>query len=98
MNGLDASGGCHTANGCYVDALTVVFNGCSANCPKLRRDASTGLYNYDAADPETLFERRIYLENVAGTSDEKKIRVVLTWQERLVTHSFTLERHIFLKL
>lgn len=88
------SGQCQTANGCYIDIITGAINGCGSNPPNLRRDTISGLYNYDASDAETIFERCIFVDS--GASDEKKVEVVVSWTEKAGNvRSFTLERVLF---
>lgn len=89
------SGGCQTGNGCYIDVTNGAINGCTGNCPLLRKNSTSGVYSYNAADPVTIFERRIFIPAGGGT-DEKKVTVTVTWQEKNgSTRSFNLERYVY---
>lgn len=95
QNWLNGFSSCNSVNGCRIDVTNNNIQGCSSTCQKLHRDSSSGLYNYDASDPVTIFERRIFLDNVSGMNDERKIRATVSWQERFGIRSITLESHIF---
>jgi len=88
---------CSSANGCFVDFAVsspygYAFGPCSASCPILRRDPISGLFNASSGE-ESVFARKVIIDNV--TSDEAKIRVEITWKEKLASRSFVLETNIF---
>jgi len=86
---------CHVGNGCYINITNGAMNGCGGNCPVLRKDTVSGLYSYDASDPATIFERRIFIPAGGGT-DEKQVRVTVLWQEKKGgTRSFVFERYVY---
>ncbi len=95
-NWLEGLTNCQSANGCFVDVTNNSVQRCSANCPFLKRNSSSGLYNY-ASGPDTIFRRRTVLENVGSNQDERKVKVSVSWAERFGNRSFTLEHNIFKK-
>ena len=97
LTGIDGSGGCHNANGCYVDALNGTITGCSSTCPFVKFDSSSGIYN-NISVTDTIFIRRVLLEPVGSppASDERRLRVIVSWSERFgPTRNVILTHHIF---
>lgn len=60
--------------------------------PFLNINTNNGLYSYDAGAP-TIFKRLITVST--PRSDEKKIVVTVTWQERNQPKAVTAENHLF---
>lgn len=87
------------ANGCFIDVTVVPpndINDCGAVCPKIEFNRVSNLYNY-ASDPnneETIFVRQILISDVAP-GVEVKVTVVMSWQQRTLTRTFTLEEYLF---
>lgn len=80
--------GCHSANGCYVDATleNPVFGPCTGNCPPLKYNSATGNYNYSTG-VNTIFIRKIFINsgnlNVSGANGEGAlVRVRVEWPSR----------------
>lgn len=88
LNGLS---NCRSPNQCYIDFADVSdpAKACAANCPKIRFDSSTGLYNYTTGDA-TIFSRTT---RIIETFNDREARVITTisWEERYGTQSFILE-------
>lgn len=95
-NWLEGLANCQSANGCFVDVTNNSVRTCSANCPFLKRNTSSGLYNY-VSGSDTIFRRKVTLESVSSNSDERKVKVSVSWAERFGNRSFTLEHNIFKK-
>ncbi|MBI2023790.1 prepilin-type N-terminal cleavage/methylation domain-containing protein [Candidatus Giovannonibacteria bacterium] len=91
---------CESGNGCDIDAISWAIISCPGGiCPVLRRSSLTGLYTHAAAsadNTDTIFTRRILLDNVPGAgNDEQELAVTISWPERDSTHSFTITSHVF---
>ena len=84
---------CQSANGCYVDVINDMIMGCGAECPKIKFDPMEKFYNHSIGG-DTLFTRQILISNVAPDI-EVKVIVVMSWQQRTLTRTFTLENHLF---
>lgn len=91
---LDALGFCRGTRGCVVDVPNNQIINCPASdpCPKIRYDSATGFYNYSSGS-ETPFIVEVKLADVVENR-EAKISVIVTWQEKFGSRSFTLEENI----
>jgi prepilin-type N-terminal cleavage/methylation domain-containing protein len=91
---LDGLGFCRGATGCVVDIPNNNIINCPANnpCPKINYDSATGFYNYSTGS-ETPFIREVKLRDVVG-GREAKVSVIITWQEKFGSRSFTIEENI----
>ena len=103
LDGLDESANnCDHSDGCYIDVtetnLANQVRQCATptTCPFIKRDASSGLYNYSTGS-DTIFRRRIYLDNNdLDNNDERIVRVTVTWNEKFAANkSIVIEHHIF---
>ncbi len=90
LNGLNS---CASTNGCSVDIPNDLVSACSGDCPKIKYNSSTGLYN-QTSGADTLFTRQVQLTQVANNVEEK-VAVTISWRERFSNQSFTLEENIF---
>lgn len=106
LDGLDDSGNqCDQSDGCYIDVtdMSDPIKECPANCDNIfvRRDSTTGLYNHkpvSGTNINTIFRRRVLLDpNIFGNNDEARVEVIIYWQERFASRSFTVTHHIFKK-
>lgn len=82
--------GCGSANGCYIDATSAspAFAPCTANCPQIKYDNTTGSYNYSTG-ADTIFVRRIFISsgnlNVSGANGEYALVTVrVEWPSRFL--------------
>ena len=94
---LDELNFCIIANGCTIDPADGDINGCGGGgCQKLRYDMALNLYNYDGADPETIFTRKITISAAAAFgNDEREIISEVRWTDKFGAHVYTLKTHIF---
>lgn len=90
---------CSSSIGCYIDATagtlvppspscTTVLASCTANCPKIKYDDTTGKYNYSAG-VDTVFVRKIIISSgnltVSGADGEDALVTVrVEWPSRFV--------------
>ena len=86
---------CQSANGCFVDVTNNSVQACSQDCPVIKRDTNSGLYNY-VTGSDTIFRRRVLLIDVPGNNDEKRLEVIVSWPDSNFTN-FHLVSHIFRK-
>ena len=92
LDGLDS---CRSASGCYVDIPNNTVNACTGDCPVLKFDSSGSFYNYIAGS-DTVFRRIIKITSPIGiNTDEAKVEVTLSWNERFRPKTFTIEDNIF---
>ncbi len=82
-------GGCES--GCVFQHDSVgPVTGVVAGTP-LKLDPSTGLYQYSTG-ADTVFDRTV---TITATADEIIISSVVSWQERSIARSTTLEYHLY---
>lgn len=97
-NWLSGFNNCINENGCYIDAATSVIDKCNGpgpeKCPNLKYDSSINFYNYSNGR-ETIFIRKIRIENVPQNLDEEKIISEIKWSDRFGSHNYQLNDHIF---
>jgi prepilin-type N-terminal cleavage/methylation domain-containing protein len=89
---LEGLGLCRGVNGCEVDIPNNAIFNCNP-CRKIKYDSASGFYNYSTG-VETLFVREVKLSDVVG-GREARIVVTVSWQERLIPESFTIQENIF---
>jgi len=83
---------CSSTHGCQINStLNSAPAACSTpTCLALRYNNTTRLFNYDvisATNVATIFYRKITLASIAGTSDEYKLTVTVTWSDLAgITH------------
>lgn len=87
------------SNGCFIDVTAVPPNditGCGPSCPKIQFNPVSHLYNYifDPANKETIFTRQVLISDIVPDV-EVKVVVEMSWQQRTLTRTFTLEEHLF---
>lgn len=82
--------GCASANGCFVDATDInpVFGPCTGNCPAIKYDSTTGMYNYSTG-VDSVFIRRIIISSgnltVSGAAGEDALVTVrVEWPSRFL--------------
>jgi hypothetical protein len=92
---------CWGAGGCYIDVYAGTASSCGANCPKIRYDPVTGLYNYSIG-AETIFTRKVNIEpdfdcggTCAAREYEAELTVEISWDERFLSKTFVIQEHIF---
>lgn len=88
---------CTSAPGCYLDIsqappYAYTIQTCPAVCPTLKRNSSTGLFN-TASGEDTPFTRKVTVTSLSA--DEIKVKVEISWLEKISTRSFSLETHLF---
>ena len=84
------SGACNIDTAANVSQLTNAnIVSCSGGtCPLLRFNETTGVYSFNASDPESIFQRTIFMREVS--SDEYSVVVEVEWD----THSSLQNRRI----
>lgn len=92
-NWLSGISVCQSSGGCIIDVQnpSSAIQACSGTCPRVKYDSSTGFYNHKNGS-DTVFTRQINLTWVSAY--EEKVVITLSWQERLIPLSFTLEENI----
>lgn len=94
-NWLDGLGNCQGVKGCTIDVPNDDVNNCpgppDTPCPKVKYESATGLYN-QTTGADTIFTREVRLSNIE--TYEAKIEVIISWEERGINKSFTLEENI----
>lgn len=91
-NWLSGMTSCRSANGCAVDAQNDDIEVCPSQCPKIKYDSATGFYNQQNGS-DTIFSRKVKLDKISNY--EEKVTITLSWQERLIPRSFSIEENIF---
>ena len=97
LAGLTANPGdpCPFTQYCKIDVKNRNVTNCGAslnNCPVLKQDTVSGLYNYTTGS-DTTFNRGIQFYFV--TSDEIDVAVTVQWITRGVTKSFKVQQSFF---
>ncbi len=107
LDGLDGNNGpdCVDNNPCFIDvnaSLSDKMSASSANpntetcgtvdCPVLRLDSSSGIYNHRRGD-NTVFTREMTIQTIS--SDEVQVNATVSWPQGLVERSFTISGHLF---
>jgi len=90
---LSTSGGCNTANGCFMDFIGLSPSGCASGCPFLKFDDVRNIYIYGGSFPDSMFKRVIKVNPLSGTI-EAKITSSVTWNDRFGSHTFSVEEFI----
>lgn len=83
-----APGNCNSAPGCMLDAFSFSPENCAPTCPPLRYDPASVSYSYSTGS-DSIFTREINLESIS--SDEVKIRVSISWEERFGPQEYAVE-------
>jgi len=81
---------------CGADPDTCCSNPNYSNCKvysgtRLHRDTD-GFYSYKGSGPQSIFARKIRIEDIQA--DKIKIKVEVNWQERGRSHNFSVIEHI----
>ncbi len=93
---LNSSDPCHFTQACTVspvESLLAIRCPAPGSCPKLRQNATTGFFGYDAAWPETNFRREITLTSIGA--DEVAVTVTVSWSKGIVNRQFKARENIF---
>lgn len=75
----------------------------SGTCPVLRQSVTTGIYNYVASNPATLYTREVWMERAASTlppspsmdQNELLVRSKVSWPTRAGAKSVVLQMEIY---
>lgn len=84
---------CNLPNGCKIDVIYDDISQCTANCAPIKYDSSNGYYNYSTGQ-DTSFVRIIKISSPAY-QEEKKIEVLVKWQEKFGEKSFVLIQYLY---
>jgi len=99
-------GPCIPANGCRFDAESIdfedpdwpirnmVITACGGTCLELKYDSNSGKYNYSSG-VDSGFVRKIRMETVPGSSDEKKISSTVSWTQNSGAYSVTFSENLY---
>lgn len=88
---LGGLGNCRGTSGCTIDVPNNDIKNCNP-CQKLKYDSATGFYN-QSTGIDTPFTREVKLRDIVE-GREAKITVIISWQERLIPRSFSIEENI----
>jgi len=77
---------CEAADGCYLDSLANSPSSptnCSAGtCPLMNYDSSNHYFNYNAANPVTIFRRTVSITTPVGANAaEASVTVTVSWSD-----------------
>ena len=92
-----------TGNDCIIDVPNSTLGdpsgnitACIGTCPKLKYDDAGGYYYNHISGNETIFTRKArIITPVNGNSDEAKIEITTSWDEKTGTRSVYLEEYVF---
>jgi prepilin-type N-terminal cleavage/methylation domain-containing protein len=85
---------CFSAN-CTIDIPNFTHAICQGNCNQLYISAIGGLYNQVQTGTPSGYIRSMRLSRTAGTNDEVKISVTVSWAAAGIQRSFLLSENIF---
>lgn len=92
---LDGLGPCINST-CKIDVPAETITSCSGGspaCENLRKQESTNLFGYDSGWTETVFNRKVEIDQL--TDYEVEVVVTMSWDTGLFEREFVVRNHLY---